>query len=161
MREPVVIRRFSHTSCGALEADGQVGCCSPFPKCVSWKEKTMSRVWIGFAASLALLAGVQGASPASSGVPVNDAEARLIVGGAEDCGNKWKAGSVSCPSGTVLCGSNAVECSTISHSTLVTNGAGDQVEGGSDDPTCLVCTNAICSRATIVTSTSKAKCDDE
>lgn len=121
----------------------------------------MLRVWIGLAAPLALLAAVQGASSASYGVPIGDSEAWAIVGGAADCGNKWKAGSVSCASGTLLCGTVSAQCSTQSAASLVTDGAGNEVASTNSDYDCKVCSFRLCSKASVINSTKAAKCDDE
>ncbi len=121
----------------------------------------MIRVWMGMAAPLALLALTFGWSGPSYGIPVSDEESQGIVGGAADCANKWKSGSVACASGTVLCGSQAQQCSTQTFTSLVTDGAGNEVLDQDIQRNCKVCSLVQCSTVRAVTRTKAADCDME
>jgi len=77
---------------------------------------------VGLAAVVALLfvTGLNCLPSSVFGVTVDDSDGSLIVGGQSKCvANKWKAGTAACNGGTVLCGMDAIACSTVTVATLV------------------------------------------
>ena len=92
------------------------------------------------------------------GRPINDRDAQGMTGGG--C-NSWTSGSVMCNStGQVLCSGSSVNCNTVAFSSLITNGAGQNVENSTNDKTCFPCSNnsATCGTAHIVVSTKNGNC---
>lgn len=94
--------------------------------------------------AVALLAGVAcflGHGRASGvGEPVTDADARLVTGGT--CNGKvYYSGSISCPAGMVLCGplGQAEYCANVTHASLRSFGAGNQVPAITPQFNCNVC----------------------
>jgi len=68
---------------------------------------------------------------------VSEDEAVAITGGG--CGWEWIAGTVACPTGTVLCGGLAEDCTEITFESLVQDGDGDEVKKDQTGNTCAVC----------------------
>ncbi len=98
---------------------------------------------------------LRGASTDTFGSAVSDDDARLIVGGDTPCGNRWKSDKVGCNGGTALCGETSIGCSSVTFTSLVTDGDGNEKKKSTQSKGCMVCSSTSCGTAEVVVNTKQ------
>jgi hypothetical protein len=111
------------------------------------------KYYVSVTCGVAVLIGFYGLE-GRIGRPISDRDAQGIIGGG--C-NSWTSGTVACNGSTSSC---TDPCNSVTFSSLITNGSGQNIENVASDKTCFPCSNtsASCGTAHVVTSTKNGNC---